>query len=86
MTITAGNIPPHARVVRHGLVAESFLGLQTIEDDPLAVFHGFPPEQGDVAVQFIFGGRTRQKQAMAIMENVRWPLMWLPGDSCDGRH
>ena len=72
--------------VRSGAIAESFVSSQRLGDDPLAVFRGFPPAPGEVAVQWVFGGCTYHEEALALMDGMSWPLMWLQGDRCSGQH
>jgi len=86
MTVSRHDVATYARRVRRGRIEESFLGLQRMGDEPLAVFHGFPPEPGDVAAQLVFGGCAYHEEALAIMGGVCWPMMWLQGDSCNGKH
>ncbi len=86
MTIPSPEIATHIRNVRPGHAGRSFLGMQRTGDDPLAIFRGFPPDPARVAAQLVFGGCSYHEQALNTMGGISWPLLWLQGDSCDGRH
>lgn len=79
-------VAEHARRVGQGHIARSYLGMQRVGEDPFAIFRGFPPDPAHVAAQLVFGGCAYHEDALAMMGNVSWPLLWLQGDSCDGRH
>lgn len=88
-TLTATRRPQvglHTRSITRGMVTDTFMGLQTKADDPLAVFRDFPPEPSEVVAQLVFGGCGFHEEAVAAMGGVNWPLMWQQGDSCNGRH
>jgi enamine deaminase RidA (YjgF/YER057c/UK114 family) len=77
----------HTRSTTHGNITDTFLGLQTRADEPLAVFRSFlPKEPGTVVAQLVFGGCAYHEAAAAAMGGVSWPLMWQQGDSCSGNH
>lgn len=76
----------HIRSITHDAVTDSFLGMQTLSDEPLAVFREFPPEPSQVVAQLVFGGCGYHEQALQAMGGATWPLMWQQGDSCNGKH
>ena len=63
-----------------------YLGQQRPGDDPLGIFRDFSHKPRDVAAQLVFGGCSHYENALEIMGGACWPLMWMQGDSCDGRH
>lgn len=65
---------------------ERFVSVRANGHETLAMFDGFPPESGQVAVQMVFGGCGFQSQARARMGGADWPLLWVQGDVCSGRH
>lgn len=76
----------HIRSITHDTITDSFLGMQTLNNEPLSVFRQFPPEPSEVVAQLVFGGCGYQEEAVAAMGGVTWPLMWQQGDSCSGKH
>lgn len=76
----------HTRSITHGGITDTFLGLQTVADDALAVFQGDQPDPGTIAAQLVFGGCVFHSEAVAAMGGLSWPLMWQQGDSCSGQH
>jgi enamine deaminase RidA (YjgF/YER057c/UK114 family) len=55
-------------------------------DDELAIFGNLAGQAGAVAAQIVFGGRQFYEGARATMGGAEWPLLWLQGDVCPGRH
>jgi enamine deaminase RidA (YjgF/YER057c/UK114 family) len=75
-----------SRQIDYGGITESCLGVQRVGNDPMAVFHGFPETSDDVLAQWVFGGCQFHEIARTVMGQVRWPMMWLQGDPCNGKH
>ncbi len=86
MKLPEKDVARFVRPIGHCGVTEACLGVQRLGDDPMSVFQGFPQEPGEVAAQLVFGGCQFQEAGQALMGGAKWPMMWLQGDPCDGKH
>lgn len=69
-----------------GDVRKRFLSGMRHDSDELSMFDGFPPDEGEVVAQMVFGGRSFHHAARARMGGADWPLLWVQGDVCPGAH
>jgi enamine deaminase RidA (YjgF/YER057c/UK114 family) len=51
----------------------------------LSVFDAFPPATGNMAAQMVFGGCRHHDAALERMDSD-WPVLWIQGDVCCGKH
>lgn len=86
MNTQAHDAAKHLRMTSHGGITEASLGIQRVGADPLGIFNGFPRISDEVVAQWVFGGCRFHEAALASMGPVCWPLMWLQGDRCNGKH
>lgn len=86
MALTNTEEAKHVRQTVCGGITESCLGVQRVGDDPLAIFDGFPETADEVVAQWVFGGCQFHDAAKAVMGQTCWPMMWLQGDPCNGKH
>ena len=54
--------------------------------DELSVFDELPADPAGVVAQIAFGGCGYHEAARARMGGAEWPLLWLQGDVCPGKH
>ncbi len=86
VTVKHKDMAKFSRQINYGGITESCLGVQRVGDDPMAIFHGFPEVSDDVVAQWVFGGCQFHDSARKVMGQVHWPMMWLQGDPCNGKH
>jgi len=86
VTLKHQDVAKFSRQIDYGGITESCLGVQRVGDDPMAVFYGFPETSDDVVAQWVFGGCQFHDRARKVMGQADWPMMWLQGDPCNGKH
>jgi enamine deaminase RidA (YjgF/YER057c/UK114 family) len=65
---------------------EQWISARRNGPEELLVFDEFPSAPDQVVAQMAFGGRGYYEAARARMGGAEWPLLWLQGDVCPGRH
>src|SRR4030095_8601695 len=70
---------------RDGL-QEKWISARRNGPDEFSVLDEFPTAPDTVVAQMVFGGRRYYEAARARMDGAEWPLLWLQGDVCPGRH
>jgi len=65
---------------------EQFINVRAEGGDELSVFDAFPPKSGSIAAQLAFGGNGFHEKARARMHGAEWPILWVQGDVCPGKH
>lgn len=80
--------PNHSNVItldRDGL-QEQWISARRSGPDELSVLDECPAERDHVVAQMVFGASSYYEAARARMGGAEWPLLWLQGDVCPGRH
>lgn len=88
-TMTVGHqqsISKDVITLDRGGFEERFISARTEGSDDLSVLDEFPPASGHVVAQMIFGGCGFHDAARRRTSGADWPLLWLQGDVCSGRH
>ena len=70
---------------RDGL-QEQFISARRTGSDELSIFDDFPPTSGSVIAQMVFGGCGFHDAARARMDGADWPMIWVQGNVCPGKH
>jgi len=78
----------HGDVVtlKRGGSREQFISARRKGSDELSIFDDFPPTSASVVAQMVFGGCGFHDAARARMGGADWPMLWLQGDVCPGKH
>jgi enamine deaminase RidA (YjgF/YER057c/UK114 family) len=69
-----------------GGLQEQWISARRNGPDELSVLDELSGEPDNVVAQIVFGGRSYYEAARARMGEAGWPLLWLQGDVCPGRH
>ena len=72
--------------LERGGLQEQFISARRNGADELSIFDDFPPTSGSVVAQMVFGGCAFHDAARARMGGADWPMLWLQGDVCPGKH
>lgn len=86
MTAKENGVAQFLRRTTCGWITESCIGVQRVGDDPMAIFRGFPEAADEVVAQWVFGGCQFHDAVQKAMGQACWPMMWLQGDPCNGKH
>lgn len=65
---------------------EQWISTRRRGPDELSVLDEFTGKPDNVVAQMVFGGRSFYEAACTRMGGAEWPLLWLQGDVCPGRH